>query len=55
MTSAVAAEKTALAGLSRLVTIDGPVGRESWPVTRAREVCRELEAGNIVFLPSHAD
>ena len=51
MTSAVAAEKTALAGLSRLVTIDGPVGRESWPVTRAREVCRELEAGNIVFLP----
>ena len=50
MTSA-AAEKTAVAGLSRLVTIDGPVGRESWSATRAREVCRELEAGNIVFLP----
>ncbi len=51
MTSAAAAEKTAVEGLSRLVTIDGPVGRESWPATRAREVCRELEAGNIVFLP----
>ena len=51
MTSATATEKNAVAGLSRLVTIDGPVGREFWPATRAREVCRELEAGNIVFLP----
>lgn len=51
MTSAAAAEKTATGGLSRLVTIDGQVERESWAVTRATEACRELEAGNIVFLP----
>lgn len=51
MTSAAAAEKTAIGGLSRLVTINGQVERESWAATRAREACRELEAGNIVFLP----
>jgi hypothetical protein len=51
LNSATAAEKTVTPALSRLVTIDGPVSREDWPEGRAKEVCRELECGHIVFLP----
>jgi hypothetical protein len=51
MDSAVASEKTASHGLSRLVTVDEPVTPERWLENRAREVCRDLESGHIVFLP----
>jgi hypothetical protein len=51
MNSAAASERTASPGLSRLVTIDGPVAPRDWPVARARDVCRDLESGHIVFLP----
>jgi hypothetical protein len=51
LNSATAAEKIATPGFSRRVTIDGPVGCEDWPEGRAKEVCRELERGHIVFLP----
>src|SRR6516165_7320061 len=51
MDSAVAAEKTASHGLSRLLTVDEPVTPERWLENRAREVCRDLESGHIVFLP----
>lgn len=51
MNSAPATEKTASSGLSRLVTIDGSVAPGDWPGARAREVCRCLESGQIVFLP----
>jgi hypothetical protein len=38
-------------GLSRLVTIEGPFAPIHWNEPRAKEVCRELEGGHIVFLP----
>jgi hypothetical protein len=51
MSSAPASEtRISTSGLSRLVTIDEPVALD-WPEAKAREVCRELECGHIVFLP----
>ena len=52
MNSATATEKAAAPGFSRLVTINGSIGRDDWPEARAREICRHLEIGHIVFLPS---
>jgi len=51
MSAATAPEMTAGPGLSRLVRIDSysPV---DWPEIRAREMCRQLESGHIVFLLS---
>jgi hypothetical protein len=51
MNSAPAGERTVSPGLSRLVTIDGPVAPRDWPEARASAVCRDLESGQIVFLP----
>jgi hypothetical protein len=50
MSSALASERISTSGLSRLVTVDEPVA-PNWPEARAREVCRELECGHIIFLP----
>jgi len=50
--TAASAEISSAPGFSRLVMIDGPVGKADWPETRAREACRNLEAGNIVYLPA---
>jgi hypothetical protein len=52
MTAASAPEISSGSGLSRLVTIEDSVARGDWPEARAREACRHLEAGHIVFLPS---
>jgi hypothetical protein len=52
MNSATATEKAAAPGFSRLVTIKEPIARGDWPETRAQEICRHLEIGNIVLLPA---
>jgi hypothetical protein len=52
MTAASVPEMSAVPGFSRLMRIEGPFGPEDWPEARAREACRGLEAGNILFLPS---
>ncbi len=52
MSTASARELSSAAGLSRLVTIDSTVASREWTEARARDVCRQLEAGHIVFLPS---
>jgi hypothetical protein len=49
MSSASVSERVSTPGLSRLVTVDGPV--TNWFEAKARETCRELECGHIVFLP----
>ncbi|MGB7433885.1 MAG: Kdo hydroxylase family protein [Candidatus Acidiferrum sp.] len=51
MKKAIATEKSATPGFSRLVTVTEPVVRDGWPEARAREMCRHLETGNIVYLP----
>jgi len=51
MTAASASEIASAPGFSRLVTVDEPVSRQLWSQDRAREACRNLEAGHIVFLP----
>jgi hypothetical protein len=51
MSSAPASEVVSTSGLSRLVTVEGPV-TANWSEAKAREICRELECGHIVFLPS---
>jgi hypothetical protein len=52
MTATSAPEITSTPGVSRLVTIEGPIAPGDWTEVRAREACRQLEAGNIIFLPS---
>jgi 3-deoxy-D-manno-oct-2-ulosonic acid (Kdo) hydroxylase len=52
MTAASAPEISATPGFSRLVTIDGSVSKADWSELRARETCRNLEVGNIVYLPA---
>jgi hypothetical protein len=49
MSSARVSERVSTSGLSRLVTVDGPV-TANWSEAKAREICRELECGHIVFL-----
>jgi hypothetical protein len=51
MSAASATELAATSGFSRLVTVEAENRAEEWPKERAREVCRELEVGHIVFLP----
>jgi 3-deoxy-D-manno-oct-2-ulosonic acid (Kdo) hydroxylase len=51
MTAASAPEMTNGSGLSRLVTVARSVALGDWPEARAREACRQLEVGHIVFLP----
>lgn len=52
MTAALARGIAVAPGLSRLVTITGSISPPDWTESRAEEVCRTLEEGNIVFLPS---
>jgi hypothetical protein len=52
MTAASAPEISGAPGFSRLVTVQDPVGKADWPESRAVEACRNLEAGNIVYLPA---
>jgi 3-deoxy-D-manno-oct-2-ulosonic acid (Kdo) hydroxylase len=52
MTAASAPEINGAPGFSRLVTIEGPIAAGNWPEERAREACRNLEAGHLVFLPA---
>jgi hypothetical protein len=49
--SASAHQRTVAPGFSRLVWVEVAAKGEDWPDSRAREVCRDLEAGHIVFLP----
>ncbi len=49
MSTASAPELSRAPGFSRLLTIEGPGSREPWTESRSREVCRELEAGHIVY------
>jgi hypothetical protein len=51
MNSATAPERAATPGLSRMVTVDGSAAREHWTEKQATEMCRNLEAGHIIFLP----
>jgi hypothetical protein len=39
-------------GFSRLVTVEAPIDPAGWTDARARQVCRELELGHIIFLRS---
>jgi 3-deoxy-D-manno-oct-2-ulosonic acid (Kdo) hydroxylase len=50
--NSVATEKAGAPGFSRLMTIQGPVGRQDWTAERATQACRDLECGHIVFLPN---
>jgi 3-deoxy-D-manno-octulosonic acid hydroxylase-like protein len=50
MSSATATERTATQGMSRLVTVDESTEPGAWTEARAREICRDLECGHIVFL-----
>jgi hypothetical protein len=50
MTAASAPEISSAPGFSRLVTVDS-FDKSGWPEERAREACRSLEAGHIVYLP----
>ncbi|MGB9435092.1 MAG: Kdo hydroxylase family protein [Candidatus Acidiferrum sp.] len=52
MTAASAPEMTAASGFSRLIKIEGRFATGEWPESRARDACRGLESGHIVFLPS---
>jgi hypothetical protein len=52
MTAASAPEIASAPGFSRLVTVEGPIAKEYWTEDRAREACRNLEAGHIMFLPA---
>lgn len=45
------AERAIAPGLSRAITAERPIAREKWAETQAIEMCRKLEAGQIVFLP----
>jgi 3-deoxy-D-manno-oct-2-ulosonic acid (Kdo) hydroxylase len=51
MTAASAPEMIAGPGLSRLVRIEN-FSPLDWPDIRAREMCRQLESGHIIFLAS---
>lgn len=50
--NSVATEKAGAPGFSRLMTIQGSVGRQDWTAELARQACRDLECGHIVFLPN---
>ncbi len=52
MSSAPTPELASPPGLSRLLTIEAPTAAREWTNGRAREICQQLEAGHIVFLPS---
>jgi len=52
MTAASAPEMTSASGFSRLIKIEERFATGEWPESRAREACRGLESGHIVFLPS---
>ena len=52
MNSVSAPERAAAPGLSRLVTAEERVTPDNWAAERAKEMCRNLEAGHIVFLPT---
>ena len=52
MNLASAVSSSPAAGLSRIVIVDPPVGPSATTAGRSRELCTELEAGNIVLMPS---
>jgi hypothetical protein len=51
MTAASAPQFSTSPGFSRLLTIEDPVAPPESAQARARQLCRELELGNIIFLP----
>jgi len=52
MNAATAQERAATAGFSRTVIPESPVARGKWTLTQASQICRNLEAGHVVFLPT---
>jgi hypothetical protein len=49
MTATTATQTNAEPGFSRLVTVEPPFEPTEWPDARARQICRELEIGHIIF------
>jgi 3-deoxy-D-manno-oct-2-ulosonic acid (Kdo) hydroxylase len=52
MTAAASPQMPPEPGCSRLVSVEAPINSAEWTDACAREVCRELEVGHIIFLPS---
>jgi len=52
MNAASVPEMSAAPGFSRMIRVEGLFLTGNWPETRAREACRSLECGDIVFLPT---
>src|SRR5208282_5163257 len=52
MTAAPSPQIPLDAGFSRLVTVEAPTDPAEWTDARARQICRELEVGHIIFLPT---
>ena len=52
MTTAPAPQQAQGAGFSHLITLQDPAGSAGWSDARARQICRDLEVGDIVFFPS---
>jgi len=52
MTTAPAPQQAQGAGFSHLITLQDPTGSADWNDARARQICRGLEVGDIVFFPS---
>jgi 3-deoxy-D-manno-oct-2-ulosonic acid (Kdo) hydroxylase len=51
MNAATAPERATTPGLGRTVFAESPIAREKWTYTQTTQMCRNLEAGHIVFLP----
>jgi 3-deoxy-D-manno-oct-2-ulosonic acid (Kdo) hydroxylase len=51
MTAPSMPQHSPVPGLSRLISIEQPSDPATWSAARAREICADLEAGHIVFLP----
>ena len=52
MTTAPAPQQAQGPGFSHLITLQDPTGSADWSEDRARQICRALEVGDIVFFPS---
>ncbi|HUN63982.1 MAG TPA: Kdo hydroxylase family protein [Candidatus Sulfotelmatobacter sp.] len=52
MNAATAPERAASPGFSRTVIAESRLAREKWTYTQASQICRNLEAGHVVFLPT---
>lgn len=51
MATAVAPRRVHQNGVSHLITVPSPTPSSAWGEEQAREICRQLELGDIVFLP----